>query len=316
MTAGGEAVHQDSRSRSRSPDFGAPTSSTVVQEDATRTESTFVLAELALPDAGPLARPVVTAGVRHDDHSEAGGESSPHAGARADVAATGTTLRASYGEGFRAPKPSELFDPFVGAADLQAETSRSLDAGVRQPLLDGALVAEVTWFRLEVEDLIAFDAAATSPSRPFGALRNLRRTRTEGTEWALAWDAGAGFTVRGAYTRQRPEDLETGRDLPNRSRSFGSLGVTWENGPLELGLHAVLAARSHDQGGEHVYPEPRERRVPGRLRLVDLTARWRANESLTLFARIENLLDDDHVAAPFAPAGPPLGAYVGAQWDF
>ena len=59
-----------------------------------------------------------------------------------------------------------------------------------------------------------------------------------------------------------------------------------------------------------------ERAAPGRMALVTLGARWRATENVTVFARIENLLDDDWVATPTSPAGPPLGVFAGLRVDF
>ncbi len=316
VTAGGEYLRQTSESRVTFPDFGAPTSTTQRLDDTARTTSWFAQGDVLLPDAGPLANALITVGTRRDEHSEAGSEYSPFYGARVDLAPTDTTFRASYGEGFRAPKPSELLDPFVGNADLTAETSESKDFGIEQRLLDGSLVVGATWFELKTDDLIAFDSDFVTPARPFGALRNFGSTRTRGTEWSLAWAVGHGFTVRGSYTRQNPEDRETGEDLPLRTRSFGSFGVSWEEGPFQVSVDGFISGRLHDTGGEFTYPEPKERKVPGRVTLIDVTARWRATDQLTFFARIENLTDDDYVTTPSAPAGPPLGAYVGAQWDF
>ena len=139
-----------------------------------------------------------------------GGETSPFVGARVTAAPTDTTLLANWGEGFRAPKPAELDDPFVGNGDLGPETSTSFDVGATQPLAGGRAEVGITWFRLDTDDLIAFDPSATSPSRPYGQLVNFQQTRTTGWELEGRADLGAGFAVRAAYTRQNPRDRETG----------------------------------------------------------------------------------------------------------
>ena len=95
-----------------------------------------------------------------------------------------------------------------------------------------------------------------------------------------------------------------------------TFGVAWEDGPWLVSVDGYYSGRLHDQGGEFTYPEPREREVPGRVRVIDVAARWQATEQLSFFARVENVTDDDYVTTPSAPAGPPLGAFVGAQWDF
>ncbi len=316
ITAGHEWIEEESATSNTSPEFNAATTTTTERRDVVDTRAGFAQASVYLPDLLGLTDGVVTAGVRRDRHEAFGSESSPYLGARARVLSTDTTLRAAYGEGIRAPKPSELFDAFVGNATLGAETSESVDIGVEQPLLDGDVTIGVTWFRLRVEDLIAFDSTFTSGTRPFGALVNFTRTETEGTEWSAVWDLGDGFRARGTYTRQNPRDRTTGDPLPNRAQQFGSVGVTWERGAVAVSLTGTFSGRHHGQGGEIVYPEGREREEPGRRRVVDLAARYGVSPSVTVFGRIENLFDDDWVATPTSPAGPPLGVYAGLQIDF
>ncbi|MCE9638362.1 MAG: TonB-dependent receptor [Planctomycetes bacterium] len=316
VTFGGEFLDQESTSDSTSPNFGAPGSSTTSIGRGINTMSGFAQAEARFPDLGPVHDAVVAVGARRDRHEVFGSESSPFVGARAEFAPTATTLRGSWGEGFRAPKPSELDDPFVGNGALGAETSQSYDAGVSQDLLDGRLELGVTAFRLDVDGLIAYDGTATSPARPFGQLVNFQNTRTTGTEWEARADLGAGFNVRGAYTRQNPRDLDTGRPLPNRSREFAGGGVSWERGAFLTSLDALWSTKLPDQGGEYTAPDGDARRAPGLRALVNLTARWRASENVTLFGRIENLLDDDWVSTPTSPAGTGRGVSAGVQIDF
>ncbi len=316
VTLGGERLDQDTLSKSTFPDFTTPTSSTQRDHHDTDNEAVFALVEVRPADVAVFDDPVLSFGARNDDHSVFGDETSRFAGARAGVGDHGTIVRASYGEGYRAPKPGELFDPFVGDATLRPETSESVDIGVEQPVLDDGLVVGATWFRLRTDDLIAFDPTIATPARPFGALANALRTETEGVEWSAAADLGGGFRARGTYTRQRPDDKTTGADLFNRARSFGSAGVSWSGGDLDVSLDGVFSGHFHGQSGAVTYPEPSPRRHVGRQALVTLTARWRASETLTLFGRIDNLLDDDFVTSPTAPAGAPLGVFVGAQLDF
>ena len=51
--------------------------------------------------------------------------------------------RANASTGFRAPTPVEFADVFVGNEMLDSESSRSFDIGVRQRLVDDALVADL-----------------------------------------------------------------------------------------------------------------------------------------------------------------------------
>ena len=322
VTGGGEHLRQRTISATTSPNFGAAGSSTTRLDDTTRTGSLFVQAELrAGEERSPgsyrwnaIRDAALVAGWRVDDHSVFGREGSPYVGARAEV--HGVALRSSYGEGFRAPKPSELFDPFVGNADLGPETSQSFDAGASCDLLGGALTLGVTWFRLRVDGLIAFDQDVKTPSRPFGALTNFSRTQTTGFEYAAAADLGGGWRARGSLTAQNPRDLDTGRPLANRARTFGSAGVEWRCGAWRAGLDAFVAGGNPGQGGEFSSPDETARRDPGQRRLVDLTITWQADDDVTVFGGVRNLLNDAWVATPNSPAGPGIGVYAGVRLEF
>lgn len=316
LTGGGAFLDEDSESSTTSPDFGAPTSSETSIERNADTRSAFVQAEARFADGETFRLGAVTAGVRRDRHDVFGSETSPFVGARVTLTQTDTTFRSAYGEGFRAPRPAELDDPFVGNTDLGAETSRSWDAGVSQRLLGGDVEAGVTWFRLETDDLIAYDAADVTADRPFGRLTNFRRAETTGYEAEARVRLGGGFTARAAYTRQNPRDADTGRPLPLRSREFGSAGIAWERGGFLVSLDGTWATAYRDVAPVIESPEGDQRQHPGRRFLVSLGARWEVAPGCTVFARVENLLDDDWVAAPTAPAGPPLGVFAGFQLDF
>jgi vitamin B12 transporter len=313
VTGGGEHLNQRSLSTSTYPNFGAPGYSQQRADDTTRTNSAFAQANLRLPDFGgdgdaPFARRgVLTAGLRRDDHSVFGDENSPYVGGRIDVLET--TLRSSYGEGFRAPKPSELFDAFVGDPNLGPETSRSFDVGAERSFADGALRVGVTWFELRVDDLIAFDDSTFH-------LANFSRTRTTGFEWEAAADLGQGFEARGTLTIQNPRDLETGDPLANRARRFGSAGVSWSRGDWRVSLDGFFSGANPGQGGEFTAPDGEAREHPGMRRIVDLSASWQATEELEVFAGVRNVLDDEWVATPNSPAGTGIGVYAGARLDF
>ena len=159
-------------------------------------------------------------------------------------------------------------------------------------------------------------ARATALARPYGQLVNFNSTRTSGIEFEARADLGRGFALRAAHTHQNPRDLDTGLPLPSRSRDFTSAGISWERGAFLVSLDALLTGKVPNEGGEYADPDGDARRSPGRRSLVNLAARWKATETVTVFARIENLLNDDWVAAPKSPAGPPLGVFAGVQIDF
>ncbi len=139
----------------------------------------------------PLDNLVLTAGLRHDTHSEFGGHTTYRGTASYNFDQTGTRLHASAGTGFRAPSLNELYGPFGGNPNLRPETSVSFDIGVEQTLLDGRLTADVTYFNLAVDNLI--DYVASYEQVP-------GTTRSQGIETSLTYAATDWLDLAGSYT--------------------------------------------------------------------------------------------------------------------
>ncbi|MFX8668628.1 TonB-dependent receptor, partial [Acinetobacter baumannii] len=67
----------------------------------------------------------------------------------------GVRLRASYGEGFKAPTLFQLWSNYGNAA-VRPETARSYDAGVEYSGLDGRVRLAATVYRRDSRDLVGF----------------------------------------------------------------------------------------------------------------------------------------------------------------
>ena len=66
----------------------------------------------------------------------------------------------SAGQAFRAPALGELYYPYAGNPALEAEHSRSAEAGVVVPLSDRLASTQLVVFANRTEDLIDFDFAS------------------------------------------------------------------------------------------------------------------------------------------------------------
>lgn len=140
----------------------------------------------------PVDDLVLTAGLRHDTHSEFGGHTTYRGTASYNFADTGTRLHASAGTGFRAPSLNELYGPFGGNPSLRPETSVSFDVGVEQTLIDGLLTADLTYFNLAVDNLIDYFGA--------GYTQIAGTTRSQGVEASLTYAAAHWLDLGGSYT--------------------------------------------------------------------------------------------------------------------
>jgi vitamin B12 transporter len=136
--------------------------------------------------------------VRHDHDTQFGDVTVPSAVFAWRFMSTGTRLRATYAEGFRAPSFNELFFPNFGNPDLGPERSSEWDVGADQSLWSDRFTLAVTYFdrRVKNEIVTVLVDPDTFEFRP----ENVGRVDATGVEVSPAVDVGKGFTLGGAYT--------------------------------------------------------------------------------------------------------------------
>lgn len=159
----------------------------------------------------------LTAGVRYDDFEEFGSETSPRIAAA--YVRGGHKIRASYGEGFRAPAIGELYFPFGGNVDLGAEHSRNVEIGYDHFTTNGRFGVAV--FSTDYDGLITFG--------PTFQFENIAAATARGVEVGAARRFGA-LQVDASYTWLDTEDEATGEALARRPEHSGSLGIGYHAG--------------------------------------------------------------------------------------
>lgn len=250
----------------------------------------------------PLSGLSVGAGIRYDDHSGFGNATTKSA----DIAYSpndGTTqLRASYGEGFKAPSLYQLFGDF-GDPSLVPERAKGWDAGVTQKLLGGAAELGAAYFTRTVREQIDFDLVTFT----YG---NLARVRSRGVELGLRLRPAEGFTVDANYTYATSINIERtdpnfGNDLARRPRNSVSVSADyiWWFG-LQSGATITHVSNSFD--------DARNTRRLGGYVLVDLRAAFPVTTAIEFTGRIENLFDERYqTAAGYGQPG--RAAYAGIR---
>jgi vitamin B12 transporter len=264
--------------------------------------------------ASPLAGLTLTGGLRHDDHNRFGGATTFGASGVYTVALTGTTLRASYGEGFKAPSLFQLLSNF-GNTTLRPERSQGWDAGVTQSLVGGRMEVSATYFQRDSTDLIIF-ISCPSPrtgictGRPFGTYDNVGRARARGAEFSLTLRPVDALTLQASHGLVDARNRTAGTAsfdlrLPRRPEQSSTLLVDYRWGfGLETGFTITNISRSFENAGNTV-------RLPG-YTLVDLRAAFPIGQNVELTARIENLFDESYEAA-LRFGQPGRAGYVGAR---
>ena len=256
----------------------------------------------------------LTGGLRHDDHDRFGGATTFGTSAVYNLAATGTTLRASYAEGFKVPSLFQLQSDFGNTA-LAPERSQGWDAGITQSLVDGRIELSATYFERDSEDLIIFIGCfgVTSPicnNRPFGTYDNVGLARARGAEFAVTMrptDAlGVQFTHGVVDTRNRSVgSADFNRRLQRRPENSSSLLVDyrWPFG-LETGFTLTNVSSAFEDAAN-------ANRLPG-YTLADIRMMVPIGRNLELTARIENLFDEVYETA-FQFGQMPRAGYIGVR---
>lgn len=128
--------------------------------------------------------------------------------------------RAAYGEGFRAPAIGELYAPFFGNADLNAERSKNFEIGFDQYLRGATL--SLTAFRSDYDELINYDGSANR----FG---NISEARAQGLEVGASRRYGR-LDTSFSYTWLKAVDTGTDEQLLRRPKHTGSAAMRWVAG--------------------------------------------------------------------------------------
>jgi vitamin B12 transporter len=229
---------------------------------------------------GRFGRQSWEASLRHDENSQFHGATTGNL-AWGFQPAEHWRLRASFGQGFRAPSFNELYYPgffgyFAGNPALDPERSQTLEAG-----FDWVPAARtrlgLSLFRTRVDQLIAFDG-------PLFQAINIDRAAIDGAE--LDFHTGIGrLDLRGNASWLDARDADSGTPLLRRAPRKAALSADWNfaNG-ASAGVDLTASAARPDVGGARL----------GGYGRVDLRAAaplaggWRAE------ARVENLADHDY----------------------
>ena len=249
--------------------------------------------------------------VRFDDNDAFDDATTYSASAAYLLPNTGTRLHASVGTGVTNPTFYEQFgfDPasFVGNPNLQPEESFGWDAGIEQSFLDGRLVIDATYFRADLENEIATDFSVF----PFTAINLPGTSERQGLELSLTASPLPGLSVTGSYTYILSED-GTGLSELRRPKHAAALnlGYAFPDGRARVFGDVIYNGEMPDS--EFV---TFGRATLDDYVLVNVGGDYALSESVTLYGRVNNLLDEDYEEIfGFNTAG--VTGFVGVRLTF
>jgi outer membrane cobalamin receptor len=234
-----------------------------------------------------------------------------------------TRLRVNYGEGIKAPTMLEAFSQsylLLGNPQLRPERSRSFDIGLEQFFWKDRLRVEGVYFKNRFLDQIAFIA---DPSTFGGPVKlpdgrktnfiNNDRATAEGFEFSISTRPNRWLRFDGNYTLldtnlDAASDVldsaagtlvpnpEVGLPLYRRPRHSGSASVAFIGGRFDANLDGVFIGKRRDYDPAYFSRFDSQGRpiYNGGYTKLDLAGSYRLNSSVSLYGRIENLLNQDY----------------------
>lgn len=248
------------------------------------------------------------AGVRLDDNSEFGDFTTARIGL-AQSLGTATTLRASYGNAFKAPPFYENFATgfVVGNPDLRPERSTSFEAGLHRVLARGRAAVGVTWYSQRFRDLIQYSGAVAQGEPNY---HNLAEATSDGLEIEASLRMSRALLVRGSFTWLDTKVVDAGADdgpgaeyvngerLLRRPSQLA--GLTAEYSTPRGGKFGLIVTHTGERDDRNFSTFPATPIVMDAFTRVDASAvvPLRRNISrsgdLSLVVRLENLLDETY----------------------
>ncbi len=256
--------------------FGAEREETTANDSDSTIDGLFALYEFK-----PVEKLTLTGGVRVDDTDTFGSKTTGRVAA-AYSATDQILLRASWGQGFKAPSiyQSTYVCTFCGLTEpntnLKPETSEAYDVGVEWNSPDGRAQAGIGVFHQETENMIDFSYTT--------GYDNIAFVTSEGVELTGAYQFTNWLGVSANYAYIDAED-GNGDALVRMPEHSGDVTVSLDpDGPLSGAVLVRYNGEEPNSSGGMLASWTR----------VDLTGRYDLTDSVELFARIENLFDEQY----------------------
>lgn len=244
-------------------------------------------------------------GIRYDKYSDFNDALTWRSGISYRVPKINTVLHANYGTAYTPPTPQDLTPVFGGNPSLvNPERSRGYEIGITQPLFKNKLSFSATFFRNDLRDTYQY-------LPPFFIPVAVGSATTQGLESGLDWNPCTMFGLNLSYTYLQAYDNTNAARLVRRPRHSISGSIRFQ--PVKDVTFNLSATYVIDR--EDYDPVTFTQRDIEDYLNVRLSANWRVNEHLDVFARVENLLGQKYAEIPGYPVMS-TGAYAGLRLRF
>ena len=240
-------------------------------------------------------------GLRHDNHDLTGVANTMRFTGAYYLEATATTFRASWGEGFKTASPFQLTACYTSYGcstgpneDLLPEESIGWDAGIEQRLFNDRLSVEVNYFSQRIRNQIDYQS---------GRYENLDRVNSKGWEFISTARPLNWMEVSANYTFQDTHENEASNQLRRTPEQAGSAHLTvFATDDITLGADLVYNGEEYESSTVMLESWTR----------VDLRGSYRINDNFDVYARVENLFNEEYQDI-YRYGTPDLSGYIGIR---
>ncbi len=223
-----------------------------------------------------------------------------------------TRFHASYGKGITNPTFFDqfgVFGGFVGNPDLAPEESIGWDAGVEQTFLGGKVVLDMTYFKADLENEIVF---LSLPGGKFTNVNSDGTSEREGVEVQMTVKPFDGLTITGNYTYTDSTGPDGEREA-RRPEHAASLNATYAFAESRALIN--LGVAYNGEMVDDLFSFPQQRVTLDDYVLVNVSGSYKVDEKITLFGRVENMLDENYEEV-VGYSSAPVAAYAGVKITF
>ena len=265
-------------------------------------ENTGIVAEYRLATQNNLG---ISASVRHDHNSDFRDITTWKLNATYFFEDLGLRLNGGYGTGSKNPTFTERFGffassaffPFIGNPDLKPETSSAWEVGISKSFMDEKFELGLTYFNEELEDEINgffFDLATFSTT----AINETGKSDREGIELTSRLQLTESIHLDANYTwldAKQPAPAGGFEREVRRPEHIATVNLRYDfmDDRAQLDLNVNYNGKQDD----FFFPPPLFGRQTVQLdsfALVNLAASYRLNKNISLYGRLENMLDENY----------------------
>ncbi|MBW7931081.1 MAG: TonB-dependent receptor [Gammaproteobacteria bacterium] len=259
----------------------------------------------------------LSVGLRHDDYSDFDSANTWRTTASWRPRGGASRLHASLGKGVKTPTFIERFgyfaQQFAGNPALRPERSLGWDIGIEKSFADGQVVADLSYFRADLEGEIDGNHCCTNGM--YTAVNRSGSSHRSGVELSVRAELSDVWTLDAAYTyTDSNEPVASGdrqRELRRPRHSAGlNLDGKWWSG--RLGFHAALShtgQRLDDFFDASFTPH---RVQLGSYTLLTLAGHYELSPAFSIHARVENALGESYEDV-YGFNTPGAAAYLGLR---